>query len=800
LNRTYGGFTEIGIPSFVERSKFNATSAPIALPVLNLLILLAVLTLSVLWVRPPEPVPASAPGGAFSAERAMQHLRVIARAPHPIGTAANQDVREYLINQLNSLGLQTQAQSGIGFSKFHDWLGGINAGYVRNVIGRLPGTANTRAVLLVAHYDSHEPGPGAGDDGSGVAAILEAVRALKAQGPLRNDLIVLFTDGEEPGGLGSDLFANSHPWAGEIGVALNFDAAGDAGPSLMLETSKGNRWLIEEFATAAPYPFASSFFYSVGRRMKGGSPTDLPELMRAGLAGLNFGILANRGHVNHTRLDNVDNLNLASLQHQGSYALALARQFGNLDFSRVPLHSDEDEVFFDWIGTCLVHYPKSWVLPMHFILTGVLAWLLSAALRRRRVRTGAMSKAALACFAALIAIPSLLAGAWWAFDRAFGSRILLGDTPSNWLLFTALIVLAMACAVWIIGYLRWKLGLLNLSAAGILLTWIITTALVLGLSEGSYILFWPLVFATASFPWVSLKERSAVAPLLAAVPALLLFAPVFYVLGILNFVDVGGIGTAPLVAVGFAVALLSFLLAPFISPLAPGPSARHVLPTVLLALTVVLGTWGVVLSRFSPEHPRPDTILYSVNAENNHAVWISMDERVDDWTQQFLTEHPKQGKMPEYQAGLEGNLWNSAPTTNLPSPEVQVLESRMESGLHQLRLRLRSPRHANSVAITLGPGTELIAVNIAGRDPFSDTLRGKPGIPREISIIPVIGLPDEGVEIILKTRCAGHCNIGTYDRSFGLPRLPGFSFRPRPSDIMGWYGSDVTLVGREYRF
>lgn len=218
----------------------------------------------------------------------MQHLRVIARAPHPIGSAGSEEVRRYLVDQLRGLGLNPHVQSGTGFSRFIDWLGSFRAGNAHNILGRLPGTANTRAVLLVAHYDSFEQGPAAADDGAGVATILETIRAAKAQSPLRNDLIVLFTDGEEFGSLGADLFATSHPWVKGIGVVLNFDNAGAAGPAWMVETSKGNRWLIGQFAAAAQYPFASSVMYS-GILLKGGSPTDLPVLMRAGLAGLNFG-------------------------------------------------------------------------------------------------------------------------------------------------------------------------------------------------------------------------------------------------------------------------------------------------------------------------------------------------------------------------------------------------------------------------------------------------------------------------------------------------------------------------------
>ena len=66
---------------------------------------------------------------------------------------------------------------------------------------------------MVAHYDSVPSSPGAGDNAASVAAILEAIRALKAGSALRNDLIVLFTDGEELGLLGAKGFVETYPSA-----------------------------------------------------------------------------------------------------------------------------------------------------------------------------------------------------------------------------------------------------------------------------------------------------------------------------------------------------------------------------------------------------------------------------------------------------------------------------------------------------------------------------------------------------------------------------------------------------------
>lgn len=58
---------------------------------------------------------------------------------------------------------------------------------VENVVARRPGTrGDGPALLLMSHYDSVPSGPGAGDDASGVAIVLETLRALGHREPLDN--------------------------------------------------------------------------------------------------------------------------------------------------------------------------------------------------------------------------------------------------------------------------------------------------------------------------------------------------------------------------------------------------------------------------------------------------------------------------------------------------------------------------------------------------------------------------------------------------------------------------------------
>src|SRR5687768_15239215 len=54
--------------------------------------------------------PSGSAASAFSTTRALQHLSVIAAKPHPTGSAAHAEVRDYLMRELSAAGLQPQIQ------------------------------------------------------------------------------------------------------------------------------------------------------------------------------------------------------------------------------------------------------------------------------------------------------------------------------------------------------------------------------------------------------------------------------------------------------------------------------------------------------------------------------------------------------------------------------------------------------------------------------------------------------------------------------------------------------------------
>jgi len=119
---------------------------------------LAGLGAAALWFGGPPPVqPASAPASAFSAERAAALVQRIAERPHHAGSADHDRVRDLLAAEFEKLGVAVERQAAtvqVGTTA-------VRAARVENLVCRIPGTASTGAVLLVAHYDSVPAGPGA---------------------------------------------------------------------------------------------------------------------------------------------------------------------------------------------------------------------------------------------------------------------------------------------------------------------------------------------------------------------------------------------------------------------------------------------------------------------------------------------------------------------------------------------------------------------------------------------------------------------------------------------------------------
>ena len=326
---------------------------------MNRIVLLAAalglaLAVAVAASHTPDPAPANAPESAFSATRAMADIEAIAREPHPTGSEENARVRAYLLERMDELGLETSTQTGDlsegAVERLSNWGDEQAAGrQVVNLIGVLAGRDREGpAVLLMAHHDTVWDSPGAADDSTGVAAILEAVRAIQTRGPIERDLIVLFTDAEELGLDGMRLFVEDHPLAGRVGMVVNLEARGGGGRAFMFETGPGNAQTIAAFTTAVEGvgsgANSDSLAVLVYENMPNG--TDYTLARERGIPGVNLAFIG-RAHQYHDPASTPAALDRGSVQHIGETALAAADHFLRMDALPV---TTSNVVYSDLLG------------------------------------------------------------------------------------------------------------------------------------------------------------------------------------------------------------------------------------------------------------------------------------------------------------------------------------------------------------------------------------------------------------------------------------------------------------------
>ncbi|MGK3991936.1 M20/M25/M40 family metallo-hydrolase [Sorangium sp. So ce1024] len=754
------------------------------------LALLALVALRVAQLgRPPAVVPASAPPEVFSAERAREHIARIAAEPRPTGTAAHRRAREYLLARLAELGARVEVQSASVLSR--QWGLPYDAAHVENVVARLPGTDSTGVVALVAHYDSVPGSPGAGDDGSGVAALLETLRALRSGAPLRNDVLLLFTDAEEGGILGGRAFMAEHPLAGEVRIALNFDARGAGGVVAMFDTGPGDAWPVRELARVAPYPVASSLFPEVARRM--GHSTDLSVFKRAGIPGLNFAFSDAAAHY-HAPSDTLSNLDLRSVQHAGDQALSLARRFGELDLAQ---RGREDAVYFNTWGAHMLTHPIGWVPWIAALVGGLFAGVVALARRRGAASLGRILSGSLAFLALLSGVAAAVGGLAWVLRRVHPVLRVMPFDPYNAPAYRLTLTL-LALAASAVGYrlVRRRLGACD-AALGALLVWLLLlVAASLFMPGASFYFAWPLAFALLGVAAAAIRRGDAPATwadaaLLVGVaaPAVALAVPGPYLL----FVALG----LPMAAVpALAVALVFGLFLPHAELLGGGRSRRLALAFALpgaVALVVACATGG-----FTEARPRPASLAYALDAAAGRAHWLSADRDLDPWTAAYFPGERAEAPSIEVPF-VRVTRQSEAPVVALPPPSLTVLGDAARGGVRSLRLRIASARGAPWLLAEVASSTRVLRAEVDGRrvDESFHAAQAKGDVRWGFTYM---GLPPGGIEWSLEVEGSGPIEIRLMDQTYELPRelLRG----PRPGDIMGgpYRLADSTFVSRSFSF
>jgi hypothetical protein len=670
----------------------------------------------------PRPVAANAPDTEFSSARAMSHLVEIARQAHPPGSPEHARVRAYITERLRDLGLQPEVQTTtatMGRGTF------ARAATVRNVVARIPGTASTGAIVLTAHYDGRENSTAAGDDGMGVVAILETVRALRSGPPLGNDLIVLITDAEELGLLGAHAFVDEHPWMTDVSVVLSVEMRGGGGPSVMFETGDQNGWIVRTLREGDPRPFANSLSYEVYKRMP--NDTDFSPFREAGRQGLNFAGV-DRASLYHQTYDSPANVSEATLQHHGLHLLGVVRELSDQNLTEVVA---PDVTFFSLPVIGLVVYEMDFV-PLVTAAAVLLTLLLLLPLRA----TGGRWSGTLIGLGLGTAALGLAGAAGWAlmtwltgFHPEYGSLHGSAFHNEGWY------VLALTAAT--LTIVTTFFGIARRWRGGPELVW---GALLLPLGGAIFLTFavpaaamnlqWPLLAALLGALALMLPVGPRMAHVawgllvLTAIPVLAFLVPVTEFLWL-------GLSFRQAIVLGPVLATQMLLLLPALDRLQePNSWWAPVTGVVASAAFVAL---GIGVAAPDSVHPAPSTLVYAYDYGASEALWVTntsqdpADEEARSWAEaQAGSPFAESRSLPAFGLGSREVLVAPATPIESQQPELWVLSDSTDGGVRRLRLALRSvvgaellqfrfpedgstmPTAVNGHALTFGGGPTVV--------------------------------------------------------------------------------------------
>ena len=743
-------------------------------------------------IRPPRPLPATAPVTEFAAGRAGREVAALARQPHSLGTPAQAQVRDYILGRCRALGLRPTVQDT---SVLVAGPGALVLGRVQNIVARLPGRQpGGPAVLVLAHYDSQPHTPGAGDDAAGVAAMLEALRALRAGPPLAHDVIWLFTDGEEAGLLGASAYAaDTARLRREVGVALNFEGRGNQGPSLTFEVSPQNGWVMREYARAAPTPLASSLFYEAYRHLP--NNTDFTPLRQAGLTGLNFAFVGGYSYY-HSPADTPAHLDLGSLQHHGEYLLSLVRHFG-----KVPLTHTKapDYTFFNPLGHWLVLYPANWNLPLSGGTLALLLGVVGRARQRGRLSWAGLLGGALAWVGGLLLVLLAGGGGLLAVRAAHPAFAAFYDAAFYTSLTFQVGLLALGGAVFT-AYYGWLGRRMRPDAlvGGALLV----VALLLGLvqwraTSSAFVLVFPLLFATLGWAWRLRRPGAAPASqlvdCLCLLPAVALLAQISYLLLIIF-----ALGNLVLLALLLLALLLGLGLPVLLPALGGRPQrGRGVLPGLCLAVAAGAAVVGQATSRPTAARPQQTHLYYALDADHGRAYWLSAFAYPDAWLRRVFTR-PQYGPLPALFPGQAAPIRHqAAPALALAPASISLLEVSTKDGYYCPRLLVRPGRSGvTSLRLDLSGVGPLRALVLAGQAVPTALLTDKAALANL-----TIQAPREAGEVIaLQLAPTRFLRLAATTRSLGLPPVPGLPALPATYVPAPGSNSFTTQVRKSFAF
>jgi hypothetical protein len=748
-------------------------------PILSFLVLIGSIYLTRKSQLPQYQKDINTPLTEFSTDRALERLKIISEKPHFVGTKAHTEVRNYLVSELEKMGLtvEIQAQEAIN----PKWKG---ATLTYNILSRIKGSdPEAPALVLMSHYDSSPHSSlGASDAGSGVVAIVESVRAYLASGEKsKNDLIILITDAEELGLLGAEAFVRHHPWAKDVKLVLNLEARGSGGPSYMLlETNGGNEHFIKSFSQAKlPHPVGNSLLYSIYKMLP--NDTDLTVFREVGdIDGFNFAFIDDHFDY-HSVQDSYERVDKNSLKQQGEYMFHLMKFYGNANLTQ--LKSEKDYVFFNMPFIGMMSYPFAQAKGLFWGAVLIFFVIFYFGLKRKRLELGQSLSGFIPLVKTLVFAGLVGFFGWKLILKLFPAHqdILHGFTYNGkWY-----VLAFVALSIWVFfkfynPYLKKKM-LPNLLFAPLFI-WLVINGLIAYKLQGASFFIIPNIGLLLSYALLvflpKVTPKHAWWFLLFAIPGVLILSP---------FVEMFPVG------LGLKMLMVSMILGVLIFttwlPVFEYYNNRKAMQR-LFGLLSVLAFFSAFFNKgYDLEKRAPNSLIFVQDLDKNEAYWASYDRELDDYTSQVLTSQVTQDNPgisfgSKYKTDLK--WFEQTETKKLQQPVIQVVKIDSLSEFSRYDYVLKSSRKANAFYIKSQDSLRIKSITFNG-EPFP-LPKGKQELvwgknETVLSYYLAQGVDSLHMEVSLD-KAYDKPRFDLYEISTDLPDNPLFSLQPRTEEMM----------------
>jgi hypothetical protein len=710
----------------------------------------------------------------FSIENALDHLRIISKKPHYTGSEYHSVVRDYILNELKNMGLETEIQNQV-VTRF--CCVGTNTS---NIIGTIKGSSNGKSLVLLTHYDSrHHASFGASDAGSGVVTILEGVRSFLSKNTIPiNDIHLVFTDAEEIGLLGAQAFVKNHSLVDNIGLVLNFEARGSGGPSYMLmETNGKNGVLISEFINAEPgFPAANSLMYSIYKMLP--NDTDLTVFReQANINGFNFAFIGDHFDY-HTSLDSFERLDRNTLIHQADYIMSMVNHFSKINLSE--LDSEKDYVYSNFPIIKFIYFSNSWIFPLLIFSIIFFLFIIYLGLAINKLSIQGILNGILALTISLFTCLSITIILWKtiSYFNPDYADILHGFTYNGYYYITAFIFLNIFC-LFSIYYRFFK------NSSGLDLTimpigfWLIINVLISIYLKGAAYFIIPVNLVLFSILLIYFSNFKGNKKMLLwtffSVPLIYIFAPQLKMFPV-------GLGLDNLFITSFFLVLIFVLLLPVFSNFA----FKNQIKNLTLLIAIVFFALAFLNNDYDVNSKKPNSILYYSDLDSKQSYWLSRNENLDEFTSQFFKKNESIQEASFFSSsskyGTPHKQSALADFIKFSSSDIQILKDTIVENKRNLQLKISPERKINKIDLTTDDPFVLNSMSVQGVEFEIEKSEFKINPGQFLTYYLSYEDKDVTIELDFEENLSPSLNL--IETSFDLFESEKFNFKPREDYMM----------------